>query len=156
VLNSAWADGKMQLRDSIDVGVAVATDTGLISPFIPHTDQKSLGEIARMSKDLVTRAREGGLKPEEYAGGTFTISNLGMFDVTQFVAVINPPQAAILAVGSIQVEARWNEDSEQFEPAQLMEVTMSADHRLTDGAEVARYLQELKRLLQAPMTLLVG
>jgi pyruvate dehydrogenase E2 component (dihydrolipoamide acetyltransferase) len=107
-------------------------------------------------KDLGRRAREGGLKPEEYQGGTFTISNIGMFGVDSFIGVINPPQASILAVGTVQTEASWNAETQSFEPKQMMKVTMSADHRLTDGAEVARFLQEFKRLLESPMALLVG
>jgi pyruvate dehydrogenase E2 component (dihydrolipoamide acetyltransferase) len=156
VLNSAWEDGKMRLHDTIDIGNAVALEGGLISPFIPEADKKSLGEISRMMKDLGKRAREGGLKPEEYQGGTFTISNIGMFGVEDFIAIINPPQAAILAVGTVKMEPVWNAESNEFEPRQVMKVTMSADHRLTDGAEVARYLQALKQKLESPMMLLVG
>jgi len=156
VLNSSFVDGKMELHDSIDVGVAVALDTGLISPFIPNADQKSLGAIARVTKDLVSRARSGGLKPEEFSGGTFTTSNLGMMGVDEFIAIINPPQASILAIGGIKHEPVWDVDAKRFNPKQVMKVTMSADHRLTDGAEVARCLQEIKRLLENPMSLLVG
>jgi pyruvate dehydrogenase E2 component (dihydrolipoamide acetyltransferase) len=156
VLNSSYVDGKMQTHASIDVGIAVALEGGLITPFFPATDRMSLGEIARMSKDLVGRARSGGLRPEEFTGGTFTISNLGMYDVESFTAIINPPQAAILATGTVNVEPRWNAETNAFEPRRVMQATMSADHRLTDGAEVARYLQKLKALLESPMTLLVG
>jgi pyruvate dehydrogenase E2 component (dihydrolipoamide acetyltransferase) len=156
VLNAAWEDGKMRLHDTIDIGNAVALEGGLISPFIPEADTKSLGEISRMMKDLAKRAREGGLKPEEYQGGTFTISNIGMYGVEDFIAIINPPQAAILAVGTVKMEPVWNAETSEFEPRQMMKVTMSADHRLTDGAEVARYLQALKARLESPMLLLVG
>jgi pyruvate dehydrogenase E2 component (dihydrolipoamide acetyltransferase) len=156
VLNSAMEDGKMRLHDRIDVNSAVALEGGLISPFVPEADKKSLGEISRVMKDLVHRAREGGLRPEEFQGGTFTISNLGMFGVEAFTGVINPPQAAILAVGAAQAEPVWNAETNAFEPRQVMRVTMSGDHRLTDGAEVARFLQELKKLLEHPMALLVG
>lgn len=156
VLNGAYVDGELELYPDINIGIAVALDAGLISPFIRQADAKSLGAIARLTKDLVGRARDGQLKPEEYADGTFTISNLGMYDVSEFIAIINPPQAAILAVGSALTRPRWNEASGAFEPARIMKVTMSADHRVTDGAEVARYLQRLKELLQHPMSLLVG
>lgn len=156
VLNSAWADGRMQTHTSIDVGIAIAIEGGLISPFIPEADRKSLGEIARMTKDLATRARNGKLTPEEYQGGTFTTSNLGMFGVDEFIAIINPPQAAILAIGGVKHQPVWDADAGEFKPRQLMKVTMSADHRLTDGAEVARFLQKLKKILEGPMTLLVG
>jgi pyruvate dehydrogenase E2 component (dihydrolipoamide acetyltransferase) len=136
---------------NIDINVAVAIEGGLIAPFIPDADQKSLGTIARMTKDLITRAREGGLTPDEYQGGTFTISNLGMFDVEEFIAVINPPQAAILAIGSIK-QVPVVVDGE-IVAGQRMNITLSADHRITDGAEVARYLQAVKRYLQNPMLL---
>ena len=156
VINSAWEDGKMRVHDTIDINSAVAIEGGLISPFVPEADKKSIGEISRMMKDLSRRAREGGLKPEEYQGGTFTISNLGMFGVDEFTGVINPPQATILAVGAAATKPVWNDDSEAFEPKQVMKVTMSADHRLTDGAEVARFLKALKQTLESPMALLVG
>ncbi|HYI14659.1 MAG TPA: dihydrolipoamide acetyltransferase family protein [Thermomicrobiales bacterium] len=156
VINSAWEDGKMRVHDTIDINSAVAIEGGLISPFVPAADKKSIGEISRMMKDLSKRAREGGLKPEEFQGGTFTISNLGMFGVDEFTGVINPPQATILAVGAAKAEPVWNAESETFEPKQIMKVTMSADHRLTDGAEVARFLKALKQTLESPMALLVG
>ncbi|HUG16442.1 MAG TPA: pyruvate dehydrogenase complex dihydrolipoamide acetyltransferase [Thermomicrobiales bacterium] len=156
VLNSAWADGKMQTHSTIDVGIAIAIEGGLISPFIPEADHKSLGAIARMTKDLATRARNGKLTPEEYQGGTFTTSNLGMFGVDEFIAIINPPQASILAIGGIKHQPVWDDESGEFKPRQLMKVTMSADHRLTDGAEVARYLQALKQTLESPMKMLLG
>jgi pyruvate dehydrogenase E2 component (dihydrolipoamide acetyltransferase) len=155
-LNAAWEDGKLRVHDRIDINNAVALEGGLISPFIPEADTKSLGEISRIMKDQARRAREGGLKPEEYQGGTFTISNIGMFGVDSFIAVINPPQAAILAVGGVQTSPQWDEDAGRFEPKQMMKITLSADHRVTDGAEVARFLQTLKRLLESPMELLVG
>ena len=156
VINSAWEDGKMRVHDTIDINSAVAIEGGLISPFVPEADKKSIGEISRMMKDLSKRAREGGLKPEEFQGGTFTISNLGMFGVDEFTGVINPPQATILAVGAATTTPVWNAESETFEPKQIMKVTMSADHRLTDGAEVARFLKALKQTLESPMALLVG
>jgi pyruvate dehydrogenase E2 component (dihydrolipoamide acetyltransferase) len=157
VLNASYVDGKMELHENIDINIAVAIEGGLISPFIPGADKKSLGEIARMTKDLGGRAKEGKLKPDEYAGGTFTISNLGMFgEIDSFLAIINPPQAGILAIGTATRQPIWNDETEDFEPVSRMSVTMSADHRLTDGAEVARYLDELKTLLENPMRLLVG
>ncbi|HEU5430415.1 MAG TPA: dihydrolipoamide acetyltransferase family protein, partial [Thermomicrobiales bacterium] len=104
-LNSAYRNDALVEYPSVDINIAVAIEGGLIAPFIPDADQKSLGAIARLAKDLIGRAREGGLKPEEFEGGTFTVSNLGMFDVDEFIAVINPPQAAILAVGSIRPTA---------------------------------------------------
>jgi pyruvate dehydrogenase E2 component (dihydrolipoamide acetyltransferase) len=156
VLNSAFVDEKREMHDRIDVNFAVAIEDGLISPFIPDTDHKTLGEIARATKDLVKRAREGGLKPDEYAGGTFTISNLGMFGVDHFTAVINPPQAAILAIGAAQTQPVWNAKAEEFEPRLIMQVTLAADHRVTDGAEAARFLRHLKGLLENPMRMVAG
>ncbi len=156
VLNAAYVDDKREMHDRIDVNFAVAIEDGLISPFIPDTDHKTLGEIARATKDLARRARDGGLKPEEYAGGTFTISNLGMFGVDHFTAVINPPQAAILAVGAAKMQPVWNAESEDFEPHFMMQVTLAADHRITDGAEAARFLQHLKRMLENPMRMIAG
>jgi pyruvate dehydrogenase E2 component (dihydrolipoamide acetyltransferase) len=157
VLNASYVDGKIEYHDNIDINIAVAIEGGLISPFIPSADIKPLGEIARMTKDLGARAREGGLKPEEYAGGTFTISNLGMFGtIESFIAIINPPQAAILAIGTSRVQPVWNAETEEFEPQSIMNVTISADHRLTDGAEAANYLAEFKALLENPMRMLVG
>src|SRR5690606_22263193 len=95
-INRSYVNGQLIQHDTIDINIAVAVEGGLIAPFVPAADQKSLGAISRLTKDLSRRAREGGLRPEEYQGGTFTISNLGMFDVEEFIAVINPPQAAIL------------------------------------------------------------
>jgi len=156
VLNSAYVDDKREMHDNIDINFAVAIEDGLISPFIPDADRKTLGEIARATKDLARRAREGGLRPEEYAGGTFTISNLGMFGVDHFTAVINPPQVAILAVGAAQMQPVWNPETEEFEPRFMMQVTIAADHRATDGAEAARFLQHLKATLENPMRMLAG
>ncbi len=156
VLNAAWADGSMEMHDNIDINIAVAIEGGLISPFIAGADQKSLGEISRMTKDLARRARSGDLRPEEYAGGTFTISNLGMFGVDHFTAVINPPQAAILAIGMAQMKPVWNAEAEEFEPKFMMQVTIAADHRMTDGAEASLFLREFKSLLENPFRMVAG
>lgn len=155
-LNSAYVNDQREVHDRIDINIAVAIDQGLISPFIAEADRAPLGEIARKSKDLARRARNGQLRPDEYAGGTFTISNMGMYGIEHFTAIINPPQAGILAVGQAKMEPVWNADADEFEPHFMMRVTMSADHRLTDGAEVALFLQELKNLLENPMRMLVG
>lgn len=153
-LNSALEGDKLVVYPNIDVNVAVAIDDGLIAPFVPDADQKGLLTIARMTKDLIRRARDGGLLPDEYQGGTFTISNLGMFDVGEFIAIINPPQAAILAIGSIQ-DVPVVKDGE-IVPGKRMNITLSADHRVTDGAEVARFLQVVKRYLENPLTIAFG
>jgi pyruvate dehydrogenase E2 component (dihydrolipoamide acetyltransferase) len=154
MLNAAYAGEQVRVYKRIDINNAIAIDAGLISPFIPDADHKPLGEIAATMKDLAKRAREGGLVPEEYQGGTFTISNLGMFGVDNFQAVINPPQAAILSVGTVKKEPVFLDG--QFKPVDTMMVTVAADHRVTDGAEVSRFLQEVKRLLETPMLLLVS
>lgn len=153
-LNTSLEGDTLYDHDSIDVNVAVAIENGLIAPFVPQADQKSLGSIARMTKDLIGRARNGGLQPEEYQGGTFTISNLGMFDVSEFIAIINPPQAAILAIGSA-LEVPVVKDG-QIEIGHRMKITLSADHRITDGAEVARFLQTVKDYLQHPFRMVIA
>jgi pyruvate dehydrogenase E2 component (dihydrolipoamide acetyltransferase) len=150
-LNASLENDQLVEHSNIDINVAVAIEGGLIAPFVPDADQKGLITIARMTKDLVGRARNGGLTPDEYQGGTFTISNLGMFDVGEFIAIINPPQAAILAIGSI-MDVPVVEGGE-IVPGKRMNITLSADHRVTDGAEVARYLQAVKRYLENPLTI---
>ncbi|MCC7022297.1 MAG: 2-oxo acid dehydrogenase subunit E2 [Thermomicrobiales bacterium] len=153
-LNASIENDQLVEHPNIDINVAVAIEDGLIAPFIPDADEKGLGTIARMTKDLIGRARKGGLTPNEYQGGTFTISNLGMFDVEEFIAIINPPQAAILAVGSIKdVPVVANGE---IVPGKRMNITLSADHRITDGAEVARFLQVIKRYLENPLTIAFG
>ncbi|HEU0163484.1 MAG TPA: dihydrolipoamide acetyltransferase family protein [Thermomicrobiales bacterium] len=153
-VNTSFENGDLYQHDSIDINIAISLDGGLIAPFVPAADQKSLGTIARMTKDLGNRARNGGLTPEEYQGGTFTISNLGMFDVDEFIAVINPPQAAILAVGSAQ-EVPVVRDGE-IAVGSVMKLTLSADHRALDGAEAARFLGSVKKFLQNPMLLAIS
>ncbi|MCA9860520.1 MAG: 2-oxo acid dehydrogenase subunit E2, partial [Thermomicrobiales bacterium] len=152
-LNASLEGDQLYDHQNIDINIAVAIENGLIAPFLPDTDKLSLGTIARMTKDLAGRAREGGLLPEEYQGGTFTISNLGMYDVSEFVAIINPPQAAILAIGSI-AEVPVFKDGEVV-PAYKMKITLSADHRISDGAEAALFLQTVKGYLEKPLRLVL-
>jgi len=125
----------------------------LIVPAIMDCGSKSLAEIARASKDLIDRAKSGTLHPQEYTGGTFSISNLGMFDVTGFVAIIQPPQSAMLAVGTV-AERPVVQDHE-IKVSRVMNATISADHRVSDGVEAARFVVEVKRLLEDPLSLLV-
>ncbi|MDQ3513368.1 MAG: 2-oxo acid dehydrogenase subunit E2 [Chloroflexota bacterium] len=153
-INASFEGDALYDHPNIDVNIAIALDGGLIAPFIPDADQKSLGAIARMSKDLINRAKNGGLKPEEYQGGTFTTSNLGMLDVDQFIAVINPPQAAILAIGSITKVPVVRGD--EIVVGHQMTLAVSADHRAVDGAIVARFLQVVRRSLERPMLLALG
>ena len=153
-LNATFENDTLYDHANIDVNIAVAIEGGLIAPFIADADQKSLGSIARSAKDLVGRARKGGLQPQEFQGGTFTISNLGMYDVEQFVAIINPPQAAILAIGSIaEMPAVKNGE---VVIGHRMKIALSCDHRISDGAEVARFLISVKNFLQNPMLLAIS
>ena len=152
-VNVSFAEDSLIRHQHIHIGVAVATERGLIVPVVRDVDQKSLGQISRETRDLAERANSGKLQPPEYGGGTFTISNLGMFGVEQFNAVINPPEAAILAVGAIAREPA--EHDGQIVLRDHMKLTLSVDHRALDGAMGARYLQALKQLLEKPMLLLV-
>jgi pyruvate dehydrogenase E2 component (dihydrolipoyllysine-residue acetyltransferase) len=152
-LNALWTSEGIELHQQVDLAMAVALEAGLITPVIRDAANKTLSAISVASKDLAKRAREGALKPEEYQGGTFTVSNMGMFGVESFAAIINPPQAAIVAVSSIMQRAIFKDD--EVVPVSLMKLTLSADHRISNGAEGARYLAEVKRLLEHPMTLLV-
>jgi len=153
-VNTSWENGDLYQHDAIDINIAIAIDGGLIAPFIPAADGKSLGAISTLARDLGRRAREGGLTPEEYQGGTFTISNLGMFDVDEFIAVINPPQAAILAIGSVAETPVVRNG--RVAVGQVMKITLSADHRALDGAQVATFLQSVKNYLEQPMLLAIS
>jgi pyruvate dehydrogenase E2 component (dihydrolipoamide acetyltransferase) len=148
-INSTYRDGKVLLHDRINISVAMATDEGLVSPVVPDVDRKSLGAIARDTRALVERARAGKLRIEDYADGTFTISNLGMFDIETFIAIINPPQAAILAVGAVR-KVPVVRDGE-LAIGEIMKITLSADHRATDGAAGARFLGDIRRALEKPL-----
>jgi pyruvate dehydrogenase E2 component (dihydrolipoamide acetyltransferase) len=135
------------------VGIAIAQEAGLALPAILDCGDKTLSQISAASKDLVARANSGALHPEEYTGGTFSISNMGMFNVTSFVAIIHPPNAAVLAVGRVVKKPVVKDD--ELEIAKMMTVTLSADHRVVDGAEGAQFVMEVKRLLENPLGLLV-
>lgn len=135
-----------------DVGIAVALEEGLITPIIRDADQKGLSAISSEARELAERARKRALKPDEYSGGSLTVSNLGMYGIDQFVAVINPPQAAILAVGAVADKAVVRDG--QISVRKIMTATLSCDHRVIDGAIGAEYLRELKALLEHPMRLL--
>jgi pyruvate dehydrogenase E2 component (dihydrolipoamide acetyltransferase) len=142
------------MRARINIGIAVALEEGLVSPVLHDADKKTLRTIAAESKALGERARAGRLRSEDMGPGTFTISNLGMFDVDAFLAIINPPEAAILAVGA--VARRPAAVGDEIRIASLMKVTLSVDHRVADGAQAGRFLQELKKLLENPVNLLMG
>jgi pyruvate dehydrogenase E2 component (dihydrolipoamide acetyltransferase) len=140
------------LHKSAHVGIAVALDDGLIVPVLRAVEQKSVREIARESGDLAERARTGKLKQSEIEGGTFTVTNLGMFGIPSFSAVLNPPEPGILAVGAVMQRAVVIDDAVQIRP--VMAVTLSVDHRATSGAEGARLLAAIKRRLEQPLLLL--
>ena len=149
--NAWWQDDRIRYWNEVHVGMAVAVEDGLITPVIRHANQKSLFEIGAEAKELAGRARNRKLKPDEYTGATFSISNLGMFDIEHFTAVINPPEAGILAIGSIaQVPAVVGG---QVVPRRRMRVTMSCDHRVIDGATGAEFLRTVKQLLENPVSL---
>ena len=147
--NAFFEEDSIRMNDTINVGVAISLDEGLIVPAIMDCGEKSLTEIAQASKDLVERSNSGALHPQEYTGGTFAISNLGMYDVTSFVAIIQPPQTAVLAVGTVAKRPVVRGD--HLAVAQTMNATLSADHRIVDGAEGAQFLVEVKRLLENPI-----
>ena len=151
--NAYFQDDGVQMNDRINVGIAVAEEEGLIVPAIMDCGSRSLKEIAKASKDLAERAEKGTLHSQEYSGGTFSISNLGMFDVTSFVAIIYPPQTAVLAVGT--VTERPVVRGGEITAAQMMTATLSADHRVVDGAEGARFMVALKELLEQPLKLVL-
>ena len=153
-LNAIYTTRGVELHEKVDMAMAVALDQGLITPVIRDAGSKGLATISREAKDLATRAREGGLKPEEYQGGTITVSNMGMFGVESFTAIINPPQAAIVAVSSIDRRPAYDENGEVV-PASFMKLTLSADHRIANGRDGALYMSEVKRTLENPVLLMV-
>jgi pyruvate dehydrogenase E2 component (dihydrolipoamide acetyltransferase) len=151
MVNAWWQDDRIRQWHDVHVSMAVAIDEGLITPVIRHADRKSLREIAAESRDLARRARERKLAPEEYTGGTFSISNLGMLDIDEFTAVINPPEAAILAVGRIAAKPVVHEG--QVVARRRLRLTLSCDHRIVDGASGATFLKTLKQMLENPLAL---
>jgi len=152
-VNASWTDDAILRHKHADIGVAVALDFGLITPIVFHAEEKGLVVISNEVKGLAERARTKKLKPAEFEGGTFAISNLGMFDITSFTAVINPPHAGILAVGA--GEARPVVHEGNIEAATMMSVTMSCDHRVIDGATGARFLKSFKQFVEEPAAMLL-
>ncbi|MCA1574299.1 MAG: pyruvate dehydrogenase complex dihydrolipoamide acetyltransferase [Acidobacteria bacterium] len=152
-VNASFQDKVVRYYEHADIGVAVAIEEGLITPIIRAADQKSLSEIAREVRELAGRARERKLKPEEYVGATFSISNLGMFGIDEFTAVINPPEGAIMAVGAMSPKPVVRDN--EIVVRQMMRVTMSCDHRVIDGASGAKFLQTFKKILENPLFLVV-
>jgi pyruvate dehydrogenase E2 component (dihydrolipoamide acetyltransferase) len=157
-VNSSWLEHAIRAYDYVDISVAVAVPDGLVTPVVRDADAKGLVAIGSTVRSLAERARAKKLKPEDYAGGTFTISNLGMFGVRQFSAIINPPQAAILAVGA--AERRLVPDATPgaalpYRPATVLSATLSCDHRVVDGAVGAQWLAAFKGYLEDPATMLL-
>jgi pyruvate dehydrogenase E2 component (dihydrolipoamide acetyltransferase) len=151
--NSAWTDDALRLFKTVDIAVAVATPNGLITPVVRNADAKGLASIAGEVRDLAERARAGKLKPEDYQGGTFTVSNLGMYGIREFSAIINPPQSCLLAVGA--AEKRPIVKDGALAVATMATCTLSADHRSVDGAKGAEFLAIFKRLVEDPLTMML-
>jgi pyruvate dehydrogenase E2 component (dihydrolipoamide acetyltransferase) len=150
--NGAYRDGKIELYSRINVGVAVAAQNALVVPTIFDADQKGLRRIAGESRALAARVRDGSITPPELSGGTFTVSNLGMYGISNFHAVINTPQAGILAVGEVKAKPAVT-DSGEIEARQLMGVTLACDHRILYGADGAEFLARVRQLLEEPLGL---
>jgi len=153
MVNASWLGDKIVVNGHIDVGVAVAVEEGLLVPVIRHTDMKPLHVINAEVKEMAGRAREKRLKPDEMQGNTFTISNLGMFGIDEFTAIINPPASCILAVGGIQKTPIVVDGA--IKVGNVMKVTLSCDHRVVDGATGAKFLQTVRDVLEDPIRLLV-
>lgn len=153
MFNAYYTDEGIQLNDSINVGIAMAQEAGLLVPAIMDCGNKSLSQLAAASRDLADRANSGALTAQEYSGGTFAVSNLGMFDVSSFVAIIHPPASAVLAVGTVAKRPVVRGDD--LAVADMMTATLSADHRVVDGAEGARFLIDIKQRLESPLSLVV-
>jgi len=151
-VNGAYRDGRFELYSAVNVGVAVAARDALVVPVIRDADEKSLGEIARRGRHAIERVREGTITPPELSGGTFTVSNLGMYGIERFNAIINPPQAAILSVGALMQKAAVDERG-RVVAGDRMTLTLVCDHRILYGADGAEFLARVRALLQSPLTL---
>lgn len=151
-LNASYREGNLEMHSQVNIGIAVALEDGLIPPVLRDADKKTLKRIAAESRALTERARANKLRSDDLGGGTFTVSNLGMFDVDEFIAIINPPEAAILAVGA--VTRRPVAGAGEVRISSLMKTTLSVDHRVADGAQAGRFMQEFKKLLENPVNLL--
>ena len=152
-VNSSWMGDKIRRNNHVHVGMAVAVEEGLLVPVIRFADNKSLSHIAAEAKDFAKKAKNKELEPKDWEGNTFTVSNLGMFGVEEFTAIINPPDACILAVGGIKQTAVVKDG--QLVPGNVMKVTLSCDHRVVDGAVGSAFLQTLKGLLEDPVRILI-
>jgi pyruvate dehydrogenase E2 component (dihydrolipoamide acetyltransferase) len=157
--NSSWQESYIREYKNVDMSVAVSTPTGLITPIIKSANVKGLERIATEMKDLATRAKDNKLKLDEFQGGTFSISNMGMFGVNHFTAIINPPQSCILAIGSAIKRVLPNEnatgEADKYRAANVLTVTLSSDHRTVDGADAAKWTQHFKRYIETPELMLL-
>ena len=152
-VNASWMGKEIHYHQVVDVSVAVAVEDGLMTPVVRDADRKGVAQIADEVRDLAARAREKKLQPEEMTNGTFSISNLGMFGIEEFTAVINPPEGAILAVGTIRNEPVVEDG--KIAPGRRMRFTMSCDHRVIDGATGARFMEAFKRIVESPLNMLL-
>jgi pyruvate dehydrogenase E2 component (dihydrolipoamide acetyltransferase) len=150
--NGSYRDARFELYSRVNIGVAVAAADSLVVPTVFDADRRSLREIARDTRALAERVRAGTITPPELSGGTFTVSNLGMYGVTDFTAVINPPQSAILAVGALAPRAVVGDDG-RLVARNTMNVTLACDHRILDGAAAAEFLARIRALLERPLAL---
>ena len=148
-INSSWFDSYIKFHQNINIGVAVAIENGLIVPVIKNADFKSLSDISNETNTFVEKAKENKLQPSDWEGNTFTISNLGMFGIDDFTAIINPPDACILAVGAIKRKPVIKDDI--IVPGNIMKLTLSCDHRVVDGVMGAKFLSTLKNMLESPL-----
>ncbi len=153
-VNASWTEDGILLRGNIDISVAVSIDDGLLTPVVRNADTKTIFAVSAEVKSLAKRARERKLKPEEFSDGSFSISNLGMYNVDEFKAIINPPEAAILAVGTSRKEPRFDEQTGEFFPADIIRLTLSCDHRVVDGAVAAEFMDSLAFFLENPALLM--
>ena len=149
--NAWWQDDHVRYFNTAHISVAVAVEDGLITPVVRNAEAKSLRQISAEVKELAGRAREKRLKPDEYTGGTFSVSNLGMFEIDQFTGVINPPEAGLLAVGGIVQKPVVHEGA--VAARKRMRLTMSCDHRVIDGATGAQFMQTIRRMLENPLAI---
>jgi len=152
MMNSSWTSAGIVLKKYVNMGMAVAIDQGLIVPVIKNIHLKSLDQISKESSELALKAKENRLQPEDYSGGTFTVSNLGMFDIDGFTAIINPPEAGILAVGKLAKQPVVSGD--EIVIRMMMQLSLTYDHRTVDGAPAAQFLKRIKELLENPMLLI--
>jgi pyruvate dehydrogenase E2 component (dihydrolipoamide acetyltransferase) len=151
-LNASYREDNLEMHSQVNIGIAVALEDGLIPPVLRDADKKTLKGIAAESRALTERARANKLRSDDLGGGTFTVSNLGTFDVDEFIAIINPPEAAILAVGA--VTRRPVAAAGEIRISSIMKTTLSVDHRVSDGAQAGRFMQEFRKLLENPVNLL--